>query len=292
MENAKDIKNVKDIINLIKDNKSIALLAPAFPIDFKYPDIIGMLRYLGFDKVTELTFGARMVNWAYAQYIKEHPNQKLFIASPCPTVVAFIQTQYPDFVKCLIPIVSPMASMAKIYKQNNEDYKVVFISPCYAKKNIEATKYKEFIDAVITFEELQEIFDTEGIDEKDFNRKYYFDSLIREYTKIYPISGGLATTSHISELFEKDEILITDGIENIKEALEDIKLGKKKYRFLDILNCPGGCIGGPAINNKDFSTDRKRGIIREYAEQSSKQNMGKHHGKVEQADGVDFSAIF
>jgi iron only hydrogenase large subunit-like protein len=286
------MKNTKDILNLIKNNKSTALLAPAFPIDFKYPDIIGMLRHLGFDKVTELTFGARMVNWAYAQYVKEHPNQELFIASPCPTVVAFIQAQYPDFVKYLIPVVSPMASMAKIYKQNNEGYKIVFISPCYSKKNIEAPKYKEFIDAVITFEELQEIFNTEGIDEKDFNRKYYFDSLIREYTKIYPISGGLATTSHIKELFKKDEVFVTDGLENIKKVLEQIKSGEKKYRFLDILNCPGGCIGGPAINNRDFSTKKKREIIREYTEQSSKENMGKHHGKVEHADGVDFSTIF
>ncbi|MCX6738063.1 MAG: hypothetical protein NTY11_01420 [Candidatus Parcubacteria bacterium] len=286
------MKNTKDIINLIKDNKSIALLAPTFPIDFKYPDIIGMLRHLGFDKVTELTFGARMVNWAYAQYIKEHPDQELFIASPCPTVVAFIQAQYPDFVKYLIPIVSPMASMAKIYKQNNKDYKIVFISPCFAKENIEAPKYKEFIDAVITFKELQEIFDAEGIDEKDFNRKYYFDSLIREYTKIYPISGGLATTSHIGGLFKKDEILITDGIESIKKALEQIKSGEKEYRFLDILNCPGGCIGGPAINNKDLPIERKKEIIRDYAEESSKQNMGKHQGKVEQADGIDFSANF
>ncbi|MBU3964234.1 hypothetical protein KJ562_00650 [Patescibacteria group bacterium] len=281
---------MKDIINLIRKNKSVALLAPSFPIDFKYPDIIGMLRHLGFDKVTELTFGARMVNWAYAQYIKEHSEQELFIASPCPTVVALIQSQYPEFMKFLIPVVSPMASMARIYKQRNKDYKVVFISPCYAKKNIEAPKYKKIIDAVITFEELQQIFDAEGIDEKDFNRKYYFDSLIREYTKIYPVSGGLAATSRISELFKNKEILITDGTENIKKALEDIKSGKKQYRFLDILNCPGGCIGGPAINNKKLSTRKKRDIIYDYTRKSSEQNMGKHHGKIEHADDVDFSA--
>jgi iron only hydrogenase large subunit-like protein len=49
-----------------------------------------MLRHLGFDQVTELTYGARMVNWAYADYVKDHPDQKLFISSPCPTVVIFI----------------------------------------------------------------------------------------------------------------------------------------------------------------------------------------------------------
>jgi len=59
-----------------------------------------------------------MVNWAYANYIKEHKDQELFIASPCPTVVAMIQTQYPDLVKYLMPIVSPMEAMAKVHKNS------------------------------------------------------------------------------------------------------------------------------------------------------------------------------
>ncbi len=76
------LNNITEILNEIRSQRSIALLAPAFPIDFQYPSIIGMLRHLGFDKVTELTYGARMVNWHYGEYIKNHPNQKLFIASP------------------------------------------------------------------------------------------------------------------------------------------------------------------------------------------------------------------
>jgi len=54
---------MKDQINSIKGEKSIAMLAPTFVLDFEYPAIIGMLRELGFNKVTELTFGARIVNW-------------------------------------------------------------------------------------------------------------------------------------------------------------------------------------------------------------------------------------
>ena len=82
---------MQEKIDLIKNNETTAMLAPTFAIDFKYPNVIGMLRGLGFKEVTELTFGARMVNWAYANYIKEHPDQRLFIASPCPTVVATVQ---------------------------------------------------------------------------------------------------------------------------------------------------------------------------------------------------------
>jgi iron only hydrogenase large subunit-like protein len=279
-------------IDMIKNNKAIALLAPTFAIDFKYPNIIGMLKQLGFDKVTELTYGARMVNWAYVNYIKENIGQKLFIASPCPTVVAFVQAQYPDLVKYLVPVVSPLVAMAKISKKHHPEHKVVFISPCYAKQNIEAPKYPEYIDEVITLKELMEMFDSLNIKEEKFNKKYSFDFFIREYTKIYPISGGLGKTAHIAQFFKKDEILVTDGIENVKQAFDDVMAGTSKYRFMDILNCPGGCIGGPAIYHQNISIDQRREIVKDYTTDSSKENMGKTHGKIDYSEGIDFSVQF
>jgi len=283
--------NIQEKINLIKNNEAVAMLAPTFVIDFKYPNIIGMLRSLGFKTVTELTFGARMVNWAYANYIKDHKKQKLFISSPCPTIVALIKSQYPELAQYLMPIVSPMAAMAKIHKKLNPKSKIIFISPCWAKETLEAPKYKE-IDAVITLKDLKQIFDQEGIKEESFTEDYSFDSLIREYTKIYPISGGLASTSHIQKLFKEGEILITDGVENIKRAFDEIKNGTKPYRFLDLLNCPGGCIGGPAINRQDLTIDQRKKIILEYTSRSSEATMGKHKGKVEDAKDIDLSASF
>jgi iron only hydrogenase large subunit-like protein len=268
------------------------MLAPAFAIDFKYPNIIGMLRHLGFDKVTELTYGARMVNWSYADYIKDHPGQKFFISSPCPAVVSLIQAKYPELVEYLMPIVSPMAAMAMIYKKHHPDYKVVFISPCYAKEKIEAPKFPEFIDAVITLQELKQIFKDENIKEGDFSKDYYFDSFIREYTKIYPISGGLASTSHLSKLFKKGEILVTDGASNLEKILDEVKTGQSKYRFLDLLYCDGGCIGGPGISNKDLSVEQKKKIILEYTGRSSEHTMGKHEGKVDYAKNIDFGTAF
>ena len=282
---------LQEKLNLIKNNEAVAMLAPTFAIDFKYPNIIGMLRHLGFKEVTELTFGARMVNLAYANYVKEHPDQPLFISSPCPTVVALVKTQYPELVKYLIPVVSPMVAMAKVHKKLKPKRKVVFISPCWAKENLEAPKCKE-IDAVITLKDLKQIFEQEKVKEEDFTKAYYFDSLIREYTKIYPISGGLASTSHIQKLFKEGEILITDGVENIKKALDSFKDGKTTYKFLDLLNCPGGCIGGPAINRQDLSVDQRKKIIFEYTHRSSEANMGKHQGKVKDAEDVDLSIKF
>lgn len=282
---------LKDKLTLIKNNKVVAMLAPTFAIDFKYPNIIGMLKKLGFAEVTELTFGARMVNWAYANYVKEHPRQKLFISSPCPTVVALIKSQYPKLVKYLMPIVSPMVAMAKICKKLKPNYKIIFISPCWAKELLEAPKHKE-IDAVITLKDLKKILEQEGLNEENFSNKVCFDSLIREYTKIYPISGGLASTSHLHKLFKDEEILVTDKPENIKKALDDFNAGVSQYKFMDLLNCPGGCIGGPAIDHQDFSIEKRKEIIYEYTHRSSDECMGKHKGKVKDAKDIDLSTNF
>lgn len=278
----------KKVLNLIKNNKNVyCLIAPSFPIDFKYPNIINALKKLGFSKVTELTFGARMTNYYYLQYIKENPDQKYYITSPCPTINVLIKNRYPELEKYLLKYDSPLLATAKIIKKHNPNYKIVFISPCKAKRMLE-TDNNNIVDETITFKELQELFDYKKIDINSLNKKIKFNSYIREYTKIYPISGGLSKSSKISKLFKKDEILITDGIkENIK-VLDNLKKGNTKYRFIDILNCKGGCIGGPDIINNTISIKKKTSIIREYRKISSRESIKKIMGKKKLVLNINF----
>ena len=280
------------ILDRIKRKKSIALLAPSFVVDFPYPNIIGMLREIGFDKVVELTFGARMVNWWYTDYIKRHPEQKYFIASPCPTLVMYIKTKYPDLIKYLVPYASPMVAQARIIRSHYPDYLNVFISPCFAKQNMEVPVNKDVLDGAITFKELKSVFDEGKIYSHDFNREYQFDSLIQEYTKVYPVSGGLANTSHLQKVFKPEEIFIDDTIPHIDPVLKELQAGTSKYRFLDILNCSGGCIGGPGIVNQSMSTDERREIVKRFVEDASQRNLGPHAGKLEYAEGIAFDVKF
>lgn len=269
------------------------MLAPSFPIDYEYPAVIGMLRELGFDKVTELTFGARIVNYWYAEYIKAHPDQKYYITSPCPTCDLLIKNKYPQLLQYLMPYASPMSAMAKIAKKNFPSHKIVFASPCMAKQMIEAPRYPEVLDLVITFKDLQEIFDQREIKAAKYSEdsSLAFDSFYEEDTKIYPISGGLAETAKIREYFKEEEVLVTDGIANLLKAFEEIKDGTTKYRFFDILNCPGGCIGGPALSNKNLSIEEKKKRVLDYktkAEKTAKPNPG----QVESETDLDFNVNF
>ena len=284
--------NQENFLNLIKTEKVCVMLAPSFVIDFKYPAIIGMFKKLGVPMITELTFGAKMVNLAYADYIEKNINQKYFISSTCPLVVSFVKNQYKELVKYLVPVVSPMGAQARILNKTYFDYKIVFISPCRAKQNIEAKEYSDAIAEVITFKELKEIFDEKNIKEENFlNCKEKFDSIIDSNTKIYPVSGGLAKSSHLKNLIKEREIFVEDGTVNIKNVLEEIKNETTKYRFFDLLNCNGGCIGGPEINNKDISEEDKKSKILNY-KKYMEEIIYCHNEHNEDVDGINFGKKF
>ena len=58
----------KRVLSLLADSKKkngtkICLMAaPSFVVDFDYFSFVPLMKSLGFDKVTELTFGAKVVN--------------------------------------------------------------------------------------------------------------------------------------------------------------------------------------------------------------------------------------
>src|SRR4030043_218032 len=101
--------------------KSVAMLAPSFVVDFSYPNIISQLKGLGFDKVVELTFGAKMINREYHK-ILEH-SKELVISSVCPGIVETIKAKYPQYKKNLINVDSPMSATAKICRKIYPEHK-------------------------------------------------------------------------------------------------------------------------------------------------------------------------
>jgi len=55
-----------------KKIKMLAILAPSFVAEFDYPIILSQLKELGFDKVVELTFGAKMINREYHKQLESY----------------------------------------------------------------------------------------------------------------------------------------------------------------------------------------------------------------------------
>ncbi len=279
-------------MQFVKGEKYVCMLAPSFVSMYEYPQIIYRLRALGFEKVVEVTFGAKMTNINYYEILKTQKD-RTWIASPCPTLVNMIRTKYPHLIPNLVPVHSPMGSMALIVKKHFPGYKIVFVGPCLTKK-MEAEELGT-VDEVLTFKELNELFSTNNIPEKITEGKYYvtFDKLYNDYTKIYPLSGGLSQTLQYNKILPKKDILVTDGIVNISKILDQFKDGfYKHYKFLDILSCEGGCINGPHMDCKYPIKERIKRVkkYKEYASRFEK-DLGRSGKKID-ADGIDFSRKF
>ena len=59
---------------------------------------------------------------------------------------------------------------------------------------------------------------------------------------------------------------VANGLAHAKKVMQDVKDGKANYHFIEIMACPGGCLGGggqPIPTNKDIRTKRKQAIYEE-----------------------------
>lgn len=252
---------VKEFINLIeKEEKMVAMLAPSFPVVFKYPEIIGMLHRLGFKHVVEVARGAEKTNKQLLALSKLHPSRQ-YITNPCPTIVRLIKNKYPHLVKHLSPIDSPMSATAKIVAKKYPKYKKVFIGPCLLKKMEAREDHPKLNILVLTYKELQDIFKEKNIKPKITDKLYSFDISARD-TRLYPISGGLSQSSGVINKFTDPEYDVISGPKLANKVLEEF-LQKPELKILDILNCDGGCINGPGIVSED-SLDRRRQKIINY----------------------------
>jgi iron only hydrogenase large subunit-like protein len=278
--------DLNNIINIIKNNKCVCLLAPSFVIDFKYPKIIYNLREIGFAKVVELTYSAKIISSEYHEIIKKKKHKQRICAN-CPSVVKFIENKFPQHKSKLVNIASPMVVMGRFCKKEFGDkYKTIFIGPCFTKK-IEANENKNDIDFALTFKELQEILfymksNNKLIKVPKTKKNLDFDKFYNDYTKIYPIGGAVAKTIHTKKILSKKQIICCETQTEIEKAI--IKMENcKNIKFLDILFCKGGCCGGPGIISKeDIKTKIKK--VANYREISKEHKIGKNKGLLKYAD--------
>lgn len=284
----KDLESFKRALK--RKQKLVAMLAPSFIADFDYPLIVYQLRALGFDKITELTFGAKMINRDYHKILRNQKD-KLFISSVCPGIVETIRNKYPQYRKNLIPVLSPMTATARICKKIYPKHKTVFISPCQFKK-IETNQSKE-VDFAIDYNELRMLLEQ---NKKEISKKIKilknknineigFDKFYNDYTKIYPLAGGLSKTAHLKQVLHSGEEVKIDGIIEVEKFLQN---PDKKVRFMDITFCKGGCLGGPCVLNKNLADKRKK--LMKYLSDSKKEKIDKNKkGLIEKAKGISFT---
>lgn len=259
---------VKELLNLLKparvgskETKLVAMLAPSFPVDFAYPEIVGMLKRLGFKYVVGVARGAEETNKQLLALLKLHPNNR-YITSPCPTIVRLIRNKYPELIPYLAKIDSPMSAIAKIVAKKYPNCKKVFIGPCFSKKSEAKEDRKELDILVLSYKELKKVFETKKISLQKKDKNFSFDIEAKK-TRLYPISGGLAQSSGLTKKLTDLEYDVISGPKLSEKILAKFSTDVN-LKILDILYCDGGCINGPGIITKDSLAQRRKKVISQW----------------------------
>lgn len=243
-QNAKEIRNdVHTAKELIASGRPVyASIAPSFVANYygvSIASIEGALKKLGFAGAEETAIGATIVKREYEKIIMEN-KQEVIISTCCHSVNTLVQKYYPEALKYMAKVVTPMHAHCMHIKERYPDSYVVFIGPCISKKD-EAEKYKS-ADCVLTFKELSQWLEEENIKIEEMP-----DLSEKGRARLFPTSGGIIRTMDMDNSYD---YITIDGHENVLNALHDISSGKFHRCFIEMSICQGSCIGGPILNKQ------------------------------------------
>ena len=249
-----DKSYIIDVVDCLKKSnnnkkyKVYAVVAPSISSQFNYAklgQVITALKEIGFYTVIEAALGADMVANSEA---KELAEKGFLTSSCCPAFVSYVKKEFPNLVEHISHNLSPMATIAKYLKDNDPNCKVIFIGPCTAKKKeIQSDDVKQYVDEVLTFEELQALFDSRDLDITSLKEDVLDNASY--YGRIFARSGGLSDA--VLEGLKENNItdfelkaVPCDGIEACKIALLKKNKNLLDGNFIEGMACTGGCIGG------------------------------------------------
>ena len=226
--------------------------------------------------------------------------------SCCPAWVKYAEIYHPELIPNISTCKSPIGMQCAIIKSYFCEIKgidpnkvvTVAITPCTAKK-MEAKEYTPNIDYVMTASELSLLLKEENIKLDNLHDESY-DMLLGESSGsgvMFGTTGGVCesvirTLNRIltGKNLKKDELIfeslreykgikeatitidkyklrvcVVEQLENLEELLKDDKY--KKYHFIEVMNCKGGCVGGggqplcPIKDLDNFRLDRSKGLF-------------------------------
>ena len=242
------------IQSILQGNKVIAIVAPAFIGQFgKHSTpgkFIAAMKQLGFKRIVEVAVGADMCTLEEAKdFVEKVPSQQNYMAtSCCPAWHSMIHKLYPSEVGKISMTLTPMVFTARLMKKQYPGCKVVFVGPCAAKK-LEAIRadIRSDVDFVLTFEELQGMFEAKEINFETIEPLYDLNEGSAA-GRGFAVSGGVAKAVADRIAAEHPDMEVktarAEGLQDCRKLMLLAKAGKYNGYLLEGMACPGGCVAG------------------------------------------------
>jgi len=223
--------------------------------------------------------------------------------SCCPGWINYVELHRPDLIPHLSTTKSPQQMHGAISKsgplakmlaaENDEEPYVVSIMPCTAKKDESVRPgVRGDIDAVLTTRELAKMIRHRNIPFNSLNNDGEYDSPMGESTgagAIFAASGGVleaALRTAADALGLKNAPVEYTGVRGVERGVKTVTVEgvgtvaavssigsaidllsnddwKKQYLMIEVMTCPGGCLGGggePKSDDPDILEKRMKSI--------------------------------
>ena len=242
------------IQSILKGDKVIAIVAPAFIGQFgKHSTpgkFIAAMKKLGFARIVEVAVGADLCTIEEAKdFLEKVPEEQNYMAtSCCPAWHSMIYKLFSSETGKISMTLTPMVYTARLMKKQYPDCRVVFVGPCAAKK-LEAIRenIRSDVDFVLTFEELQGMFEAKNIDFETIEPMYDLNEGSAA-GRGFAVSGGVAgAVENMIRKTEPDREVKTaraEGLRECRKLMAMAKAGKYDGYLLEGMACPGGCVAG------------------------------------------------
>lgn len=236
----------------------VALMASEF-IAALHPlttsEIDGCLAEAGFTAVETTILGEEIVASAYMQSHSPSSSMLPKLRSTCPVAVEWVTRFHPQLVGALTPIVPPYIAQARLIRElYPDDVAVVYVSPCWARKDeIYDVRLEGEIDVAIGFDELRRLFEEVPVPEEQ-DLPPVRPRAIKELSVTDGFPRRVLTERNLTD----SDVAVVRGIKELDQLLTAISRGETAPAVVDMLTCEG-CIDGPCVNT-DLSVYMKRAV--------------------------------
>lgn len=235
---------------LLASGRPVVALLATESVAAVYPralsEVQDKLERMGFVGVESTLLGEEMVAFEY-EHVHNSEGPGPYLRSTCPVVNEWVLRFHPRLTGALVRIAPPYIVQARLVKSlYAEDTAVVYVSPCYARKD-EAIQpqFGGVVDVAIDFTELIEMLENGDAPPKAASQPVGLRQM--EPLKELSLTDGYPRSTLSSRDMTASDVAVVRGLEDLDELLAAIEAREAAPRIIDALNCDG-CIDGPAVN--------------------------------------------
>jgi len=238
-------------------------------MEYYYPD---MLPNLSTCKSPQQMFGA-LAKTYYAEKIGKKP-EDMFVVSVMPCTAKKFECQRPEMFSSGVQdvdVVLTTRELGRMIKQAGIDFRSLPKSEMDAPLGLSSGAADIFANTGGVMEAaLRTVHEIVTGFPLPFDNLHVAPIMGLEGVKeaAYTIKGALPEWSFLEGVTAK--VAVAHGLGNARKLIERIRRGEAQYHFIEVMTCPGGCIGGggqPRMTTDEVRQARIRAI---YAEDEGK----------------------